>query len=70
MTTKEKIIIKKNISRAFDFLDYIVHNPEMLEKIPNHSSIIFLDDENTIVENNKTISRKKYVKVKREFEIL
>ena len=68
MTSKEKI--KKDIALAFDFLRYIVAHPKELDKIPNNSVITFLDDNKTVIEKKKTPSPRKYVKVKKEFEVV
>ena len=68
MTSKEKI--KKDISLAFDFLQYVVANPKALDKIPDNSCVTFLDDKNAVKEKKKMPPHKKYVKVKREFEVL
>ena len=68
MTSKERI--KKDISLAFDFLEYLIANPKVLDKIPNNSSVTFLDDKNAVKEKKKTPPHKKYVKVKKEFEVL
>lgn len=69
MTNKEQI--QRDIAVAFDFAEQIIDNPELLDKIPEGTSITFLDDEN--VKPEKTRDKrpeKKYVKVKRHFEIL
>ena len=68
MTSKEKT--GKDISLSFDFLEYLVANPKVLEKIPDNSCITFLDNKNAVREKKKTPPHKKYVKVKREFEVL
>jgi hypothetical protein len=69
MTNKEQI--QRDIAIAFDFAEQIIDNPNLLDKIPDGAEITFLDDEN--VKPEKVISRdtaKKYLKVKRHFEIL
>lgn len=69
MTNKEQI--QRDIAVAFDFIEQIIDNPGLTEKIPDGSAITFIDEENTKVE--KPVSRivkKKYVKVKRRFEVL
>ena len=75
MTSKEKI--RKDISLAFDFLEYLVVHPKELNKIKNNSAITFLDDNKTVLENppaskagKKTPSPRNYVKVKKEFEVV
>jgi hypothetical protein len=69
MTNKEQI--QRDIVIAFDFAEQIIDNPSMLDKIPEGASITFLDDENIKPEKrlDKRLS-KKYVKVKRHFEVL
>ena len=69
MTNKEQI--QRNIAIAFDFVEQIIDAPDILDKIPDGSSITFLDSEN--VKPEKRIGRsiaKKYIKVKRHFEVL
>jgi len=69
MTNKEQI--QRDITIAFDFVEQIIDNPDILDKIPDGSNITFLDDEN--VKPEKRVNRntaKKYVKVKRTFEVL
>ena len=69
MTNKEQI--QRDIAIAFDFVEQIIDNPDILDKIPDGTAITFLDSEN--VKPEKHISKnsaKKYVKVKRHFEVL
>lgn len=69
MTNKEQI--QRDIAIAFDFVEQIIDNPDILDKIPDGTAITFLDGEN--VKPEKRISKdtaKKYVKVKRLFEVL
>ena len=69
MTNKEQI--QRDMAIAFDFVEQIIDNPDILDKIPDDTSITFLDSENVKLE--KPVSRdnsKKYVKVKRHFEVL
>jgi len=69
MTNKEQI--QRDIAVAFDFAGQIIDNPTLLDKIPEGASITFLDDENVKAEKHKDKRpEKKYVKVKRLFEIL
>jgi hypothetical protein len=69
MTNEEQI--KRDMVIAFDFAAQIIRNPELLDKIPEGASVTFLDDENMKTECflDKT-PEKKYVKVKRHFEVL
>ncbi|MCX6237137.1 MAG: hypothetical protein NTY07_06185 [Bacteroidia bacterium] len=69
MTNKEQV--QRDIAIAFDFVEQIIDHPDVLDKIPDGAEITFLDDEN--VKPEKVITRdtaRKYVKVKRHFEVL
>lgn len=69
MTNKEQI--QRDMAIAFDFVEQIIDNPALLDKIPEGSAITFLDEENKKTEKRiNKIPEKKYVKVKRHFEIL
>ncbi len=69
MTNKEQI--RRDIAVAFDFAEQIIENPYLLDEIPEGSSITFLDDENVKTEKHQDRRpAKKYVKVKRHFELL
>jgi hypothetical protein len=69
MTNKEQI--QKDIAIAFDFVEQIIDNPDILDKIPDGAAITFLDSENVKPEKRKNRdTAKKYVKVKRHFEVL
>ena len=69
MTNKEQI--QRDLTIAFDFVEQIIDNPDMLDNIPDGSNITFLDDENVKPEKKlNTNTYKKYVKVKRSFELL
>jgi hypothetical protein len=69
MTNKEQI--QRDLAIAFDFVEQIIDNPDILEKIPEGTEITFLDNENVKREKLKgKNTEKKYVKVKRHFEVL
>jgi hypothetical protein len=69
MTNKEQI--QRDIAVAFDFVEQIIDNPELTDKIPEGSVITFVDEENTKKERQTSkFPQKKYVKVKRHFEVL
>lgn len=69
MTNKEHI--QRDIVLAFDFVEQILDNPDMTDKIPEGSVVSFINDENTKAERLTSRSQqKKYVKVKRHFEVL
>jgi len=48
MTNKEQI--QRDIAVAFDFVEQIINNPELTDKIPKGSVITFIDEENTKIE--------------------
>ncbi|MCX6271824.1 MAG: hypothetical protein NTU44_11500 [Bacteroidetes bacterium] len=69
MQNKDQVRI--DLSIAFDFVGQILQKPEILDSIPPDSSISFVDNENPKKEmkrDEKII--KKYVKIKRQFEML
>jgi len=69
MTNKEQI--QRDIAIAFDFVEQIIDNPGILDKIPDGSAVTFLDSENVKPEKRTGKgTSKKYVKVKRHFEVL
>ena len=69
MTNKEQI--QRDIAIAFDFAEQIIDNPDLLDKIPEGAVITFLDEENKKIEKRyDSVPIKKYVKVKRRFEVL
>ncbi len=71
MTKKEQV--NYNIGLAFDFARYLVRNPRMLKHIPDGAEIEFVDKDMAIRDgqNGKAGKRKKkYVRVKREFELI
>jgi hypothetical protein len=69
MTNKEQI--QRDIAVALDFVEQIIDNPGLTEKIPEGSAVTFIDEENTKAERRTSrILKKKYVKVKRHFEVL
>jgi len=68
MTKKEKI--KKDIAVAFDFAEKIVNEPEFLEKISNGSTIQFLEPGVENRERKEEKRKRKYVRVRNQFEML
>jgi len=48
MTNKEQI--QRDIAIAFDFVEQIIDNPDILDKIPDGTAITFLDDENIFLK--------------------
>ncbi|MBW6534521.1 MAG: hypothetical protein K0B11_05900 [Mariniphaga sp.] len=68
---KNKEQIQRDIAVAFDFIEQIIENPGLTEQIPEGSAISFIDDENKKVEKQTSqFPSKKYVKVRRHFELL
>jgi hypothetical protein len=53
MTNKEQI--KKDIAVAFDFVEQIIDNPDILDRIPDGASITFLDEENILVVDDPNL---------------
>ncbi len=68
MTNKETI--NRNLGLSFDFIRQIVENPEMISEIKNNSTIEFLQKDYPERENTKRIIADKFVKVKRNFEMI
>jgi hypothetical protein len=69
MTNKEQI--QKDIAIALDFVEQIIDNTDLLTKIPEGAAITFLDEGNKKIEElTNSIPKKKYVNVKRYFEVL
>ncbi len=69
MTNREQI--QRDIVIALDFAEQIIENPSVLDKIQEGATITFLDDENVKPEkSDDSKPEKKYVKVKRRFEVL
>jgi len=69
MTNKEQT--QRDIAIAFDFIEQIIEDPDMVDEIPEGAAISFLDDENVKPEKRSHVGTSpKYVKVKRHFEVL
>jgi len=68
MTNKEKI--KKDIVVSFDFAEKIINEPEILDKISTGSTIRFLDPGTRDHEKKEEKRKKKYVRVRNQFELL
>ena len=68
MTNKETV--NRNIGLLFDFVKQIVKNPEILDKIENNSTIEFLQKDYPEREKIKQVIADKYIKVKRNFEMI
>lgn len=56
---KEKEIITREIGLTFDFLRYLLENPNEIEKIPNNTEIVFLEDNFPEIEKKNKISARR-----------
>ncbi len=64
-------IIKRDLTTGLDFVESIIQNPELLDDIPNGTTISFLDKAISKTETKQEQRmQRKYVKVKRKFELL
>ena len=68
MTKDEKI--KRNISLGIDLLREIIKNPSLGEKIPDGSTVIFMDKDHVLSEKELPREKKKLIRVKRTFEVI
>jgi len=68
MTNKETV--NRNIGLTFDFARQIIRNPELIDKIQNDSVIDFLQKDYPERESVKREIADKFIKVKRNFEII
>ena len=68
MTNKETV--NRNIGLSFDFMRQIVNNPEMIDNLENNSTIEFLQKDYPEREKIKQIIPDKFIKVKRNFEMI
>jgi hypothetical protein len=68
MTKKETI--NRNIGLSFDFLKEINSNPALLKKIPKAAVIEFVEKDFPKKETqSRQKKRRKYIRVKNEFEM-
>ena len=68
MTNKETV--NRNIGLSFDFMKQIVKNPKMIEKLDNNTTIEFLQKDYPERENTRRLFPDKFIKVKRNFEVI
>ena len=68
MTNKETI--NRNVGLTFDFIRQIVKKPEMIENIDDNSIIEFLQKDYPEREKTKRIIADKFIRVKRNFEMI
>ena len=65
MTNQE--IIYRNIGLTFDFVKYLIKNPEKAENLPDNFELEFVEKDFKI---DRKIKGKKLVKVKNTFEMI
>ncbi len=69
MQNNEKI--KRDLAIGLDFIETIIQEPELLDEISDGTTISFLDK---AAKKTETVAeqqmKRKYVKVKRKFELL
>jgi len=68
MTNKETV--NRNLGLSFDFIRQIVNNPKIMDKIENDSTIEFLQKDYPEREKTKRIIADKFIRVKRNFEMI
>jgi len=68
MTNNETV--NRNVGLSFDFIRQIVRNPEIIDEIENNSTIEFLQKDYPEREKTKRIIADKFIKVKRNFEMI
>ncbi len=67
MTNKEKI--NRNIGLTFDFIKFLVDNPEKVNDFPNSFELEFIEKDFVVTPSLKG-KKKKLVKVKNNFELI
>ena len=71
MTNKETI--NRNIGLTFDFLRQVIKNPDMLNEIPDGSTLEFVEKDFSKIEKptlSSSSKKRKYLKVKSELELI
>jgi len=73
MTNKETI--ERNIGLTFDFVNYLIDNPAQINSLPMNFSLEFIEKDFPKHEMEKSIDkrtsiRKKYVRVKNNFDLV
>jgi hypothetical protein len=67
MTKKE--VVSQNIGLTFDFIKEIVRKPEILSSVSPGSAIEFVQKDVSIHEHGNNGNRRKFVRVKRLFDV-
>ncbi len=65
MTNKEKI--NRNIGLTFDFVKFLIDNPEKAENLPDDFELEFIEKDFKV---DTELTGKKLVKVKNSFEMI
>ncbi len=67
MTKKE--VVNHNIGLTFDFIRYLIKNPDAIKNLPNKFTIEFLENDFAITENKtqNRDSKVKYYQIARNF---
>ena len=68
MTNKETI--NRNIGLTFDFVRQLVENPELIQQVKDDSVIEFLQKDYPEREETSQNIADKFIKVKRNFEMI
>lgn len=71
MTNKETV--ERNIGLAFDFVEYLIDNPDAIDTLPDNFNLEFVEKDFPQIERKGEIEvsanvKKKYVRVKNSFE--
>lgn len=72
MTNKETI--KRNIGLTFDFVNYLIDNPSLIEDLPENFKLEFIEKDFSNIEKKKDTHTesnwiKKMVRVRNTFEL-
>lgn len=68
MTKKE--IINRNIGLTFDFIRQAVNEPALLDKIPNDSTLEFVEKDFVKKEKKNSKKKRKYLCVQSRIEVI
>ncbi|MBU2445642.1 MAG: hypothetical protein KJ666_08730 [Bacteroidetes bacterium] len=67
MTNRETV--RKNIGLTFDFVRYLITNPQLTEQLPDKCEIDFIESDFSSL-TDKELTSKKLVKVNHTFDII
>jgi hypothetical protein len=68
MTNKE--VVNRSIGLSFDFLKQLIKTPSVIEEIKDNAVIDFLQKDYAEREEIRNVVPDKFIKVKREFELI